>query len=301
MNQKSKDAVMASFVADALSLGVHWVYDISEIENTYGRIETMVTPELAPYHKPKQKGAFTHYGDQMMVLLESVNRVSGFDPEHFGKVWQKLFQSYDGYVDHATNETLDNFKSGKTPETSGSLSLDLGGAARMAPLVLCFGEDVDALVEAASIQTTMTHNNRQVIECAELFARTSILVLQGLSPLSALGKSLDAMPGAFELHQMVNAGIKSRTEDTRQTIGKFGQMCSVPAALPSTVHLIAKYENNLTEALIENIMAGGDSSARGMLAGLIIGSYQGIDSIPDSWLTDLTAYERILGLMNGIK
>jgi len=97
---------------------------------------------------------------------------------------------------------------------------------------------------------------------------------------------------------MVKAGIQSRTEDTRQTIEKFGQMCSVPAALPSTIHLIVKYEDNLSEALIENIMAGGDSSARGMLAGFIIGSYQGIDSIPDSWLTDMIAYEKILGLMN---
>jgi len=297
MNQKSKYAVMASFVADALSLGVHWVYDTSEIDNTYGRIETMVKPELAPYHKPKQKGAFTHYGDQMMVLLESVSTVSGFDSEHFGKVWQKLFQSYDGYMDHATNETLGNFKSGKTPETSGSLSLDLGGAARMAPLALYFQEDV-TLVEAAAMQTAMTHNNRQVIECAELFARTSILVLQGLSPSGALLKSLEAMPEAFELHQMVKAGIQSRTEDTRQAIEKFGQTCSVPAALPSTIHLIVKYEDNLSEALIENIMAGGDSSARGMLAGFIIGSYQGIDSIPDSWLTDMIAYEKILDLMN---
>lgn len=301
MKQKSKDAVMASFVADALSLGVHWVYDTSEIDNAYGRIETIIKPELVPYHKPKQKGSFTHYGDQMMVLLESVSTVSGFDSDHFGKVWQKLFHSYDGYMDHATNETLDNFKSGKTSETSGSLSLDLGGAARMAPLALYFQEDVDALVEAAVVQTAMTHNNRQVIECAELFARTSILALQGLSPTAALLKSLEAMPGAFELHQMVKSGMKSRTEDTRQTIGKFGQMCSVPAALPSTIHLIVKYEDNLSEALIENIMAGGDSSARGMLAGFIIGSYQGIDSIPDSWLTDMTAYEKILGLMSPIK
>jgi len=44
-------------------------------------------------------------------------------------------------------------------------------------------------------------------------------------------------------------------------------------------------------------MAGGDSSARGMLTGLILGSYQGIDSIPDVWFTDMIAYERILDLL----
>ena len=136
MNPKLKDAVMASFIADALSLGVHWVYDTADIDKTYGRLETMVTPELAPYHKPKQKGEFTHYGDQMLALLESVKQTSGFDLSHFSNSWQNLFKSYNGYIDHATKETMENFKSGKNPLKSGSLSSDLAGASRIAPLAL---------------------------------------------------------------------------------------------------------------------------------------------------------------------
>jgi len=298
MNQKSKDAILVSFIADALSLGAHWVYDTSAIDKKYGRLEAMVKPELAPYHKQKQKGAFTHYGDQMMALLESIITVSGFDIDHFAQVWQKLFQAYDGYMDQATKETLANFKSGKRPGKAGSMSLDLGGAARIAPLALYYQEDVASFVEAARSQTAMTHNHPQMIECAELFARTSILVLQGLNPSAALQKSLDAMPDAFDLHQMVKAGIESRSEDTRQAVKKFGQMCSVPAACPATIHLIVKYEDDLKTALIENIMAGGDSSARGMITGFILGSYQGMDKIPDFWVTDMIAHEKILQLMH---
>ncbi len=48
MNQKIKDAIIGSFIADALSLGVHWVYDTKEIEKKYGRLDQMVKPELAP-------------------------------------------------------------------------------------------------------------------------------------------------------------------------------------------------------------------------------------------------------------
>ncbi len=66
MNQKIKQVIMASFLADALSLGVHWVYDTNEIKKKYGRLEQMVKPEIAPYHSFKEKGEFTHYGDQMM-------------------------------------------------------------------------------------------------------------------------------------------------------------------------------------------------------------------------------------------
>ncbi|MBW2660342.1 MAG: ADP-ribosylglycohydrolase family protein [Deltaproteobacteria bacterium] len=297
MNQKNRDAVLASFVADALSLGVHWVYDTSEIDNKYGRLERMVKPELAPYHMQKGKGAFTHYGDQMMVLLESVKSESGFDPDQFASSWQEMFQSYDGYLDHASKETLDNGGSGRTADQRGSSSQDLGGAARIAPLALYYQEDVYGFVNAARAQTAMTHNHPQVIDCAELFARTSVMVFQGESPSAALEKSFEAMPEAVELQQMVRSGLESRTGDTREAIGRFGQMCSVPTALPGTVHLIAKYEDNLKEALVENINAGGDSSARGMLAGFILGAYQGLETIPDSWFADMAAHKKISALL----
>ncbi len=45
-------------------------------------------------------------------------------------------------------------------------------------------------------------------------------------------------------------------------------------------------------------MAGGDSSARGMITGFILGSYQGMDKIPDSWVTDMISHEKILRLMH---
>ena len=301
MNPKIKDAIVASFAADALSLGVHWVYDTSDIDLKYGRLETMVKPELAPYHKSKQKGEFTHYGDQMMVLLESVTKGSGFDLIHFSEMWQKLFHSYGGYMDQATKVTMDNFRSGKRPEESGAISLDLGGAARISPLALYYGEDVNAFVDAAKAQTAMTHYHIQVIECAEFFARTVFMVLKGKKPTDAFQKSLAEMPDASGIKHMVKAGLESRLEDTRQAITRFGQECSVQAALPSTIHLITKYEDDLKEALIENIMSGGDSSARGMLAGFVLGCYQGIEKISGQWLDDMPGYEKIMHLTGTCK
>ena len=67
MKDKIYNAIVAGFAADALSLGVHWVYDTAQIKEKYGRLDKMAAPELAAYHQPKSAGEFTHYGDQMTV------------------------------------------------------------------------------------------------------------------------------------------------------------------------------------------------------------------------------------------
>ena len=76
-DNRIKAAVIGAFVADALSLGVHWVYNTGVIDKKLGRVEHYYDP-LTSYHKGKKAGDFTHYGDQMLVLLESVSG-GGFD------------------------------------------------------------------------------------------------------------------------------------------------------------------------------------------------------------------------------
>lgn len=289
-------AIMASFAADALALCVHWVYDTAAIEEKYQRLESMKAPELVAYHKGKKKGAFTHYGDQSLVLLKSLAQSGKFDLDIFARNWQDLFQDYSGYLDQATQETLVNLSSGMTPDKAGSGSSDLGGAARMAPLAGFYQDQ--ALIDVCQAQTRMTHNHPLVVTSAEFFARVFLEVLAGRRPVAGILAAVDAMDPGPEITQAVEKGIESRTLDTRTAIAGFGQMCSVGAALPATIHLIARYEDRFKEALVENAMAGGDSAARGMLAGFILGAHAGPDVIPKDWLADMIhipEIEKLLG------
>jgi len=298
MEDEIKTAIMASFVADALSLGVHWVYDRAQIKDKYGRLEEMTDPVIAPYHKGKSKGEFTHYGDQMLVLLDSLVHAFPFDVYDFGERWQVLFAEYSGYMDHATKETLANMGAGKEMDAAGSASSDLSGAARIAPLLLGLGGDESALIYAARQQTAMTHNHPMVVETAEWAARTLGLILRGDSPTLAMSRALEAMPGATGLARMVEKGLGSADRDTAVAIGGFGQMCDIEAALPGVVHLTARYEQDLETALVENIMAGGDSSARGMLVAAFIGAFVGGGAIPRRWLDQMAATPRIYQLIS---
>ena len=47
-------------------------------------------------------------------------------------------------------------------------------------------------------------------------------------------------------------------------------------------------------------MAGGDSAARGMAVGMILGAHLGHDAIPAEWLNELKAGNRITELLGRI-
>ena len=300
MKDKAKAMVLASFVADALSLGVHSIYNTNVIDKKWGRVEAYIKPERPTYHPTKDLGDFSHYGDQTLLLLKSVAGNSGFDLDTFANQWQEFFKNYDGYFDGATKKTLENFAAGKNPADAGSDSDDLAGAARISPLAFYYRHDLDDFIAAARAQTALTHNNKAVIESAEFFGRVVWQVLRGTSPTTAIQQVAAEEFGREPYTKWISEGLNSVKENTRQAMLDLGQMCEIEAAFPCVVHLIAKYENDLKEGLIENAMAGGDSAGRGLVVGMILGAHLGTGGLTEKWLSDLKAYRDIVSLMDRI-
>jgi ADP-ribosylglycohydrolase len=300
MRENGKTMVLSSFVADSLALGVHWMYDTARIEREFGRVDTFLKPASDSYHPTKERGEFTHYGDQTFVLLESLAAKRGFDLDDFAARWRRLFEGYDGYYDQATKTTLQNFSLDKSPVDAGSPSNDLSGASRVAPLVFCYRDDLGTLVEAARDQTRMTHNDPHVIDGAEFFARVSWLVLRGTSPMAALEEVSNERFDNSSLWRWVRDGIESKAAESVSTIARFGQSCHVDDAFAGVVHLIAKYEDNLEEALVQGVMAGGDSAGRGMVVGMVLGAHLGEQGLPGQWVSGLLKRREIMDLLDKI-
>lgn len=299
MKNQATAMVLASFAADSLALGAHWIYDTDEIDRRIGRIDSLLKPLPGSYHPTKGKGDFTHYGDQTLVLLESLAKTGEFSLPDFTLAWKTLFTGYRGYIDKATATTLDNMHRQMPQDQCGSHSSDLGGASRIAPLLFFHRDDRQKLLNAVRQQTAMTHNNPTTLAGAEFIANTSWGVLQGTNPITAMENALEAGVADIDLDNRIRMGLDSAGKDTRTVIKKFGQMCSIAAALPGAIHLISSYANDLKTALIENVAAGGDSAARGLVVGMILGAHLGQDAIPKEWLTDMTQYKHIAALLLG--
>ncbi len=301
MKELRDKMIYAAFIGDALSLGVHWVYSSRDITAKHGKVKDYIDPSESPYHSSKGKGDFTHYGDQMMVLLESIAGNRGFDPEKFSAEWRNFFKEYKGYFDGATKITLANLGNGNLYREAGSTSNDLAGASRIAPLVYLYHDDRETLIRHAREQTVLTHNDPLVIDAAAFFAETVSLVLHGADPFVAVEKTAKDKYSGSVIYDWVKKGIGDAGKDSIDALNSYGLTCHIDHAFPGVIQIIARHHNNLEEGIADCISAGGDNAARAIAVGMILGASSGSGDIPEAWLKGLNDRERIDNLISGLR
>jgi ADP-ribosylglycohydrolase len=294
------DIVFGSFIADALSLGPHWVYDSRQIEEKLGRV-TAYHPPLTSYHPGKVAGDLTHYGDQALVLLRSITNRGGFELDSFAREWRGFWEEPENgsYRDGATKSTLAHLQGGAAADAAASSSNDMGGTARIAPLFLLPWESDEALFAAARKVTGFTHGDPSVIESAEFFTRVTLAVQRGAEIPAALEDAMAADCGSALPREWLAAGQASSAGPLNDTeaLDHHGLSCHVPDAFPGICHLLLRHPRDPAAALIENASAGGDCAARGMILGMVYAAKFPVSTWPAEWSRDLNARPEITRLL----
>jgi len=286
MNSKLRGMLLGSFVADAIALGPHWIYDTAQIDKQFGEIKGITAPPKGSYHKGKVKGDFTHYGDQMLFLMKYIEEKGSFDPMIYKDAWLKFMETFEGYKDHATKDSEHYYKT--HTELGGSASDELGGVARMTPIVYLLASENKTFENVIVNQTKITHTGGDVLEMAKALSMIVEKVLSGKSPKVAITETGEKLGG--QIKSYIDEAFAHESVEPREMIATFGQSCSGKSAFPSVIYLLGKYENDYETALIENISAGGDSAARGMVIGMVLGAHLGESAIPKDWLKDMKKY-----------
>jgi ADP-ribosylglycohydrolase len=294
-DDKQKGLVFGAFIGDSHALGAHWVYNTRAIDKKTGRVTELIDPIVKTFHPNKKAGDLTHYGDQMLLFLEHISSTGKLNRKGYLETWTQFFDSYGGYKDHAMKETRENIGSGK--ENPGSGSTDLAGTFYVPVLLYFSGSDEEQLAADIESAVTMTHNSPPVLQAARFFSALLREVLRGTGPIEAIDRLLDS--GSYEgnFSGLVTKGIESIGDGTRETIKEFGQACPADHGVPGVIHLIGTYEDDFETALIENVMAGGDSAARGIAVGAVLGARNGLSVIPERWRNALTSRTKIETLL----
>jgi ADP-ribosylglycohydrolase len=285
MNEDKKAGLLyGSFCADALSLGVHWIYDTKELAQKHGRVNVYKAPGPDSYHPNKQAGEQGHVGDQALCLLRFLSREKTWNDDAFMNSWLAMWPDYTDYVDGATKTTLANLQNQSDKTQGGSDSVEIAGPARIAPLVCHLANSTEEEVVRASVeQTILTHRSPEAEESATFLAKAGYRLIHGANLLDTLN---EIAPG-----WALKKADSLLSENAVDAIGKLGPACSISSALPSVLCLALKYGDDTETAFIENAMAGGDNCARGLVLGMLLGAANGISSIPERWVNELNAYD----------
>jgi ADP-ribosylglycohydrolase len=280
LNKKKFGLLFGSYCADALSLGVHWIYDPQELAKKHGRVTHYMAPGGDSYHPHKQAGDQGHVGDQSLCLLKFLTRERKWDPSNFMDDWLGMWPDYNDYVDGATKATLANIQNQTDKTQGGSDSVEIAGPARIAPLIAFLTSSSESeVVKAAAEQTMLTHRSKEAEESATFLAKAGYRLIHGANLPDTLNETAPqwALKKADSL----------LSENAVDAIGKLGPACSISSALPSVLYLALKHGDDIETAFIENAMAGGDNCARGLALGILLGAANGISSIPEHWIADL--------------
>ena len=82
---------------------------------------------------------------------------------------------------------------------------------------------------------------------------------------------------------MIQKGLATKDKDSFEAIRDLGPACDIEGGFSGVIHLLSKYDN-LKDMIINNAKAGGDSSARAMIAAIIFVASKDISELPKEWL-----------------
>ncbi len=262
-----KNTIIGSLLQDNYVLGLHWIYDTDRIASLFDEDAKVFDVLPDSFHKTKIKGDFTHYGDQTMMLMQYLIDHDQPDIASFYESFLPWFETYQGYKDKAMKMVASNIKQGLY---QGSDSSELGGLCKIAPLLYKYADRPNLAKLYAIAFTKATHDHPMVVMLASYFTDVIYAVADGMSISNALARYIETMP--TEVADLYVEAKQSVDKDPVDSIKRFGQACPANMAFPSVIYLLLKYDTDIQAMQKANILAGGDSAARGMMLGMVLGA-----------------------------
>ena len=253
MNKENKSrlrsTIWGALVADAASIGLHWLYDQERIREVAPDSPEFRSQTPSDYdgvfgfyaHGNKQVGDFSHYGEQTMVLLRSLVANDGrYDKTHYEDLFREHFGyggNYIGYIDHPMRDTLDNIARAEHEALKRAEAIPFDGddntKRRMITKVLANvkqakGEELRKKVEEA---VRLTHNDNKMVAYAfkivdELESVSGyhgaddeqMPAISKLPPLVAVYAGADALP------EVVESAVRVTNDNDQAVV--FGQIAA---------------------------------------------------------------------------
>lgn len=275
-----ENAVTGSIVADAASMGMHWLYDQSHLKDLQQRGDLLFRePDEAAYagkkgffaHAGKHAGELSHYGESTRLVV-TLTRSAEYSTDKHRDAFMKMFGpcgSYCGYADRPTKALVARMLNEESVSDPSGMDDDQMPALCVIPGLFAASAKPDQIRQAASVISThadVKTGTGIVLDCLSL-------MMQGKSLSDALRTSVAS--GSYDLASAMRESINTASYQPEAVAEKFGMACYVRHSLPVIWHLLAN-ASGFEQVVRDNVRCGGDCCGRAVVLGALAGLAFGV-------------------------
>lgn len=316
------------FIADAISMPVHWYYDRTALRRDYGTISGYLAPKnphpdsilwRSTYQSPGPRGEILHEQAQYWgqrgihyhqflaagentlnyqlgrLLLTSLAERGKYDADD----WLERYLDYlltpgrhrDTYIEEVHRNFFGKLARGIAPKKCGGPDIHIGGLAHVPILAAFYADSTTDALAAVREHLFLTHRSPEV-------ERAALALVKMLHAVQAGG----SLPDAIFTHgsnwfSAKKAALWSREAD-EVVIGKrVSPACYIEDAFPASLYLAWKYAGDFSAGICANAQVGGDNCHRGVVVGALLGAG---NTLPAALVDNLFEHERLQSTISTI-
>jgi hypothetical protein len=196
--ERARMMILGGFLADAATMGLHWVYDqkeIADLVSTRNQSGVFFNPPINKYYN-YENGRLSPYGDENLPLVDYLaTSKNSFDTEAFSTTAYNFFSGYGGRLNHAIKQFVENRSAGKPFAECVAVDHQANGIIKMPLIVARYGSRSGAgdgsgsaiLMDAAEKSVRSLQDSDMSVAAAQLLALVLERVLDtGCTPEEAV-------------------------------------------------------------------------------------------------------------------
>ncbi len=221
IQDRAAGAIMGAFIGDALALGPHWYYDLSDLRRDYGEWITGYTdPKPGRYHEGLKAGQLSQAGFILALTLRSLVERGGYDEADFTRrMDEELFPLLDGtpangpggYTSQSIREAWRRRVQQKLPwgQTGGHAD-DTEAIERTLAIAVRYALHPGQLAAAVARNTVLTQTDDTIVSMTVAYGSVLGLLVQGNALDADLSNKLMGLvkTGELPFHAVTRANFQ---------------------------------------------------------------------------------------------
>ncbi|MEA3402806.1 MAG: ADP-ribosylglycohydrolase family protein [Armatimonadota bacterium] len=246
-------------------------------------------------------GEWTDDTSMLVATAKSLAARGEVDGEDLARRYLAWFEAGGRGIGRATYHAMKRIQGGtdwREAGEKGQYAAGNGVAMRVAPIGLFHVRDLAGLDEDVRTCGIITHRNDEAIAGGIAMAYVVARAAAGqLDPETIILEVLDRLEpcrvsdGLSECARLLEAD-----EPPLKALPQLRLGGAAFETVPTAFYCFLRTTEDLKEALVSSIVAGGDTDTRACMAGAISGAFNGREAVPARWLSQLHLRSGIEGV-----